>query len=149
MSTSESKIEPKTRRYSWLWPTITDAASAKEACRAGSGAAIFVAAVTAIVATASMISHTTVMGIDSGAFVDAAIFALLAWRIRRLSRVAAVFALVMYTGERIYMWASVGPSNPIVPIVITMALVSSVRGAFAFHRFQEQTTTQPYQPIEP
>ena len=91
-----------------------------------------------------MFAKSAVMGIDSGAFVDAALFLMVAWGIHRCSRIAAVLGLVLYLFERAntayVSVTSSGSPNPVMLIVITVAFVNSVRGTFAFHRFKQDKT---------
>jgi hypothetical protein len=136
---STFQSETTSSRFGWVWPKITDVRSAKEACRYGFGASLFVAGVTTLVAGISMFSRSAVMGIDSSAFLDAGAFLVVAWGIHRSSRIAAVSGLVLYLFERVVMWATLGPHNPFTEIPLTLCFINALRGTFAYHRFiQEQ-----------
>jgi hypothetical protein len=119
-----------------LWPTITDTETARKATRQGFWVAIVITALTVVIAFLSTaVPQLQSTGFDLSILVDAAAFALVAWGIHRLSRIAAVGGLCLYIFERIFMWATMGPGNPILPVLFTLTFINAVRGTFAFHRF--------------
>src|SRR5690348_9717416 len=91
-----------------FWPDVSTLPDAAWAVKQGVYAAGFVALVTAIVALAALSLHTPVLGLGGSALLDAAIFAAVAYGIRRNSRFAAVSGLVIYLVERIYMFKAAG-----------------------------------------
>ena len=126
-----------------FWPDIHDIESAKKACHAAAVGAFFVAAITGLVAAIAMASSTPIAGIDGSAFVDAAIFAVLGFFLRRCSRTAAVIALVLFIIERIFMMAQGGaPAGLIVAIILIVYFIGGVRGAFTYHRLMAQQNAQ-------
>ena len=82
----------------WYWPTIEDESSAEHATKAAVGVSGFIAAITALLAVLSIIYHKPIFGLDGLGLIDAAIFALIAWRISKVSRTWAVVGLLMYLG---------------------------------------------------
>jgi hypothetical protein len=83
----------------WYWPTIEDKSSAEHATKAAVGVSGFIAAITALLAVLSIIYHKPIFGLDGLGLIDAAIFALIAWRISKVSRTWAVVGLLMYLVE--------------------------------------------------
>jgi hypothetical protein len=129
----------KKRRQNGIWPIITDAASAKFAAKQGMGAAFFCAGSTVLFVFLARQGMALVQGVDESALVDAAVFAALGILILRMSRVAAVAALVLYIVERIVMWvkmSGVGGASIPMMIVIVLCFVSSIRGTFAYQRYK-------------
>jgi hypothetical protein len=105
-----------------LWPTISDEQGASLAARQGFHAAVFCLVVTTIVAVLSGLGFE--------------IMDFLALGIHRMSRTTAVIALLYYVTGRIEVWCQYGFQAPIVVIIIGLMFLSSVRGTFAYHRFQ-------------
>jgi len=113
----------------WLWPKITDVKSARSAARQGFGAAMFLAVWTVYTVLVGYVSYSS--------FVDAAIFALIGWRLYRMSRAAAVVGLVVFGGERIFQWFEHGTAgNPLMILFLFLAFANSIRGTFAHRQFQ-------------
>ena len=75
-------------------------------------------------------------GVDLSALADAAIFAIVAIGIYKMSRVAAVAGLCLYVLERAYAWATVGPKSPVIAAILILAFVNSVRGTFACRKWK-------------
>jgi len=117
------------------WPDVETLQGAKSASRMGVWAAGFVAVVTGLVATVARFTGNAIMGIDAWAFVDAGIFALVAFGIYKMSRFAAVGGLCLYLLERIYMFTiNPAPGGLVIGVLITLAFLGAVRGTFAYHK---------------
>lgn len=121
---------------SW-WPDVADVQSAEKASRAGYWAAVFVASVTALVASVALYLHRSVLGIDGFGFVDAVIFAGIAFGIYRMSRVVAVLGLIFYLVERLYAIANASNASAsanVMTVILTLQFVHGIRGTFAYHQ---------------
>ncbi len=131
----------KYKQDRWYWPEIGNIADAEQASNAGFWAAVFCAVVTAIVATVSAIAGKTVIGIDPVAYGDAALFAVIAWRIRARSKTFAVIGLVLFVIEKIVQ-ATTQPQTlgfgVFMAIVLLLSFATGVRGTFAYHRLRDQ-----------
>jgi hypothetical protein len=68
--------------------------------------------------------------------VDAALFAIAAWRIYRMSRAWALLGLLGFVAERAYNLYARGLANAgfVVGLVILLGFVNGVRGTYAFHK---------------
>jgi hypothetical protein len=104
--------------------------------------AFFVAIVTGALAFLADSGVPLIKGVGSNAWLDAVIFVALGVGIARMSRAAAVGALVLYVAERIAM-APVAGLNPVMMIVMVSCFAQGVRGTWAFHKFRQQS---PYPP---
>ena len=136
--TGSRKDKKQAKRPKWresFWPSVDTAEGAALAAKQGFWAAVACAVVTAALALLS------IMGFDSGALVDAALFAIIAWGLWKKSRAAAVCGLLLYVVERLYMWSTVGMQNPIVPVLLTLFFINGVRGTFAWKRLKTGTAT--------
>jgi hypothetical protein len=117
----------------WYWEDVEDIGGAEKAINGGFWAAVIVACITTVVAALSL-AGVKLFGIDASAFLDAAIFAGIAFGIKRKSRFAAVAGLVLYVIERIYMLQRGGVAGIFSGIVFTLLFINAVRGTFACHR---------------
>jgi Zn-dependent protease len=127
----------------WYWPTIEDESSAEQATKAAVGVSGFIAALTALLAVLSIFYHKPILGLDGLGLIDAAIFALIAWRISKLSRAWAVVGLLMYLLEVGYKLAT-NPSGAlgVLTIIFILTYINAIRGAFAYHRFRKTESSQ-------
>lgn len=132
-SPTQTYSKPSSHASNWFWPTITGLESAKQSARQGVWASMVVAVVTAGVA---ILSHVGVPILDFNleALVDAALFAIVAWGIHKMSRTAAVGGLGLYLIERIYMWSNHGPKGFIWVVIITLMYINAIRGTFQYHK---------------
>jgi hypothetical protein len=139
--TSYAAAPPATKKArSWSennW-TISDEQSARKVARQGMWAAFFVAIVTGGASFLAGAGVPLFTGVGATAWVDAVIFAGLGVGIWRMSRVAAVAALLLYIAERIALAPTVGLS-PVMLIAMVSCFVQGVRGTWAFHRFRQQS----------
>jgi hypothetical protein len=128
----------------WYWEDVSEISGAEKAMKGGFWAAVIVAGITSLVAALSL-TGTKLFGIDASAFLDAAIFAGIAFGIKRKSRFAAVAGLCLYVFERIYMLQRGGAGGIITGIIFTLLFINAVRGAFAYHRLNESGQARPLQ----
>jgi len=129
-------MESRAHQGRWYWPTTGRLADAERAADQGFWAALACAGVIALIATVSVFAQASVIGIDPFAYVDALLFAIIAWRIRRRSRAFAVIGLVLFILEKIYQFATqpMAYSGAIVAIALLVAFANGIRGTFAYHR---------------
>jgi hypothetical protein len=135
---------PPANARSWsgnAW-AIHDEQSARKAARQAMWGAFFVAIVTGAASFLSGSGMPILKGVGPTAWLDAAIFAALGFGIGKMSRAAAVAALLLYVGERIAMAPAAG-LNPVMMIAMASCFVQGVRGTWAFHRFRQQSPTAP------
>lgn len=126
--TQTVKQDTSIKAFYKFWPKITDSESARGAARQGFWAAIFVAVVTAVFAVSGFI------GMSIGALFDATLFAIIAWGIHKMSRVASVAGLCLYIVESIWRWIEFGPTNIVVAALLVLCFINSVRGTFEYHK---------------
>jgi len=133
----------------WYWPTIEDDSSAEQATKAAVGVSGFIAAVTALAAILSIVYHKPIFGLDGWGLVDAVIFALIAWRISKMSRAWAVVGLLMYLLEVGYKLAT-NPTGAlgVLTIVFILMYTGAIRGTFAHHRYRK-ADSEPLAPPAP
>lgn len=136
----------KRARRNWWWPSVETADDAKFAVKQAFGVAVLCSAVTAVFALlgAAEIEFARNLGFDAWGLVDALVFAAIACGLWRHSRIAAWAGLVVYTGERMYMWSQFGvknPGNPIVSIIFILAFIGGVRGTSALHAYKVESAS--------
>ena len=138
-----SNQKPRMRR-NFLWPSIETIEDANWATRQAFVAAVLCASVTALFSILAICGVEFVrktLHLSGLSLIDATSFGLVAVFLHRHSRFAAWSALGLYLIERVYGWiaAPASVTNPIVPIIFTLAFISGVRGTHAYHRLSETT----------
>ena len=118
-----------------LWPAVGDEQAAVLAARQGFHAAVYCSIVTAIFAVLGGFGFQ-IMDFNLWNLIDAGLMALLAFGIRRMSRTAALIALLYYVAGRIDLWAEYGSQNPVIAGIFVLMFLSAVRGTFAYHRLK-------------
>lgn len=128
----------------FFWPDVSSIENAKKAAGYGVGAAIFVAIVTAGLATWALIAQKTVVGfVDAWAYVDAVVFFAIAFGIYKESRFAAIAGLVLYVFEKWFQLQVTGElKGAVLAIFMIMFFISSVRGTYALRRLRAQVSDQ-------
>ena len=126
------------------WPSVTDKEEAKRTAQQGAGAAVFVTAVTTLLAVLAIfgvqIGARILPGFSALSLIDAGLFAIVAWRIYRMSRAWAVVGLLLYVVERVYAVSVRGSTAGIVVgVVLLLGFVNGVRGTFAYHHLEKKT----------
>lgn len=81
-------------RFAYLWPPIVDKASAEQAAKLGYYGAVWAAVGSAVLFVLSMAGVTA--GNEYG-WLDAIVFAILAWRIRKFSKIAISIAFGLFS----------------------------------------------------
>ncbi|MBI3405844.1 MAG: hypothetical protein HY046_10360 [Acidobacteria bacterium] len=122
----------------WLWPEVGTLPDAEDAINHGKYAAAAVALITALVATVALVSGNSILGVNAWAYVDAIIFAVIAFGISRKSRFAAVAGLVLYILERIAMGMPAGIAGIVLPFIFVCMFISGVRGTFAHQNLKQK-----------
>jgi hypothetical protein len=128
---------PKPRR-NFFWPKLDTRDDAQWAVKQALFAAVFCTIVTATAATlaACGVSFVSKLGITAWSFVDAAMFGGVAFGLHRHSRFAAWAGLILYVAERAYSMTRLGPSNPFVAIIFTLAFIGGLRATYALQRIR-------------
>jgi hypothetical protein len=83
------------------FPSITNPQNATQAMHNGACAAGLCAAVTGVLNVAAIYADHPIMGMSGWGLIDAAVFAVVAWRVYRLSLPWAIAGLVLYVLERL------------------------------------------------
>lgn len=132
--------DQKKNAKNWWWPRIENLDDAIEASKSGFIASLIVACVTAAFATYALFSKSSILGIDAWAYFDSVIFLLVAWRIKKYSRVFAVFGTILYVVEKIMFLQSQGAqasSGIFMTIIFLLMFITGTRGVFAYHKFSK------------
>jgi hypothetical protein len=124
----------RNKKFSF-WPAVGDEQAAVLAARQGFHAGVYCSIVTAIFAVFGGFGFK-IMDFDLWNLADAALMALLAFGIRRMSRIAALIAFLYYVAGRIDLWAEYGSQNPVIAGIFVLMFLSAVRGTFAYHRLK-------------
>ena len=128
----------KARSWSGNAWAIYDEQSARKIARQAMWAAFFVAIVTGAASFLAGSGVPLVKGVGPTAWLDAVVFAALGTGIGKMSRIAAIGALLLYIVERIAMAPAVGLS-PVMMIAMVSCFAQGVRGTWAFHKFRQRS----------
>ncbi len=131
----------------WIW-VMPNKASARKAIRVG----VFVCALLALVdfAIASLLSTSSWREYGSslrGVFLElAVVYVIVGWRVQRNSRIWAVLGLLV----TLYFYRDKFTHVPgaLLPLLVTLALVNTVRATFLFHKYEmEKQAPSPEIPM--
>jgi hypothetical protein len=100
---------------------------------------------TGILATIAFFTKSNFATVDASAYLDAILFGIIAWRIRRHSKFFAVAGLCLFIVEKIYQFSArpeVAVFGIIVAVLITLLFVSGVKGTYAYHRLSKEISPE-------
>lgn len=127
----------------FFWPSVASLESATRASREGFYATTIVALLTLILVSFSVLGYP-LFGFNPWSLLDASIFAVLAWGIYRLSRVASTLSIVFFIVEQVYSWTTLASSSfpgfigrALTTSVLSLMFVNGARGTFAYQRHQK------------
>ena len=82
-----------------------------------------------------MVSQKEIASIDAWAYVDAVLFTLIAWRIKKFSRAFAVVGVSLFIFEKVMFAQSQGATGWAMAVFLLLMFINGARGVFAYHRF--------------
>jgi len=115
---------------SW-WPSIENPENAVKAMQFGAYTAALGAILTAGISAAAIYLQHPVLGIDAWALVDASLFAIVAWRVYRLSLPWSIAGLVIFSLERLLSFLTnphLGIGGVIAIVLFFPYYLNAVRG---------------------
>lgn len=138
-------MESEIKQVKWYWPTISDISGAIAASDQGVWGAVLVAAFTAMFATIALFTNSDIAFINAWAYIDAAAFGMIAWRIRRRSKFFAVAGLCLFIFEKAVQFSDFQINIPTLFMagLFLVLFINGVRGTFAFHRLSGQIASEP------
>jgi hypothetical protein len=125
----------------WAWPEIIDEDSARSAAHMAGGWAAAVAGITTLLAVIGMVSSFRM--VPPTGLIDAALFAVVAWRVWNGSRAWAITGLALYSLEVVINIVTHPPGVGVLTIIVYLALINGIRGTFGLHKFVQINTPQP------
>jgi hypothetical protein len=128
---------------SWYWKQISDQDTAEDATKAAVGVSYFVAAVTGLLGVLSLAYRQPIFGLDGWSLVDAGLFVVVGWRIRKMSRAWAVGGILLYTLEIVDSLVEGRGGIGVLTIVFILTYVNALRGTFAYHRYAREVREKP------
>lgn len=116
-----------------FWPEIRDAQSAKYAGKLGAyGAFVF--------ATLAAFGAILAKSFTFYSFADALFFAGLGFGIWKMSRVCAVFALLLYISEHIDAWLSGRSGGALIFGILIVYFLKGIRGTYRYRKLRGEIT---------
>lgn len=100
-----------------------------------------VSGITAVVSISSLLMGRSVIGVGAASLFDAALFAIISWRVLRLSLPWAIAGLVLYVVERIVSIANSGlrGTGGILSVLFILYFIHGVRAGFFLRKLRKQT----------
>jgi hypothetical protein len=128
------------------WPTVDSPERATRAMQYGSAAATFVAIIAAVIGGSVIYLGHPVLGMDEWILMEAALFALVAWRMYRLSLPWSIVGLVLFTAGRLNLILNhphflIGAVSG--TIVFLPAYLNAVRGGLYLRRTRTHPLAYP------
>lgn len=132
------------RKRNFVWPSLTTIEAAKKASMHGVVAAGFTATLTTLIATWALGAGKIAFGfVNAGAYLDAVIFAAIAYGIYKEKRWVAVFGLVFFLFEKAIQVADTGKfQGAWIAIILTLCYIDAIRGLYALHNLRKESATQ-------
>src|ERR1700753_2850531 len=113
----------------WVWPKIGDSGEAIGAATRAAMFAFVVAGITALTSGYVLLSGDHFLGLSGYGLIDAALFAIVGWRLPHHSFLWAIFGTGLYALEQV-AWIMRGHFPGIFPIIIMLGLISGVRATY-------------------
>jgi hypothetical protein len=123
---------------SWYWKEIADKRWRRGCHQGGGWNQLLHCCADGLLAVLSIVYHQPILGVNAWSLVDSALFVLIAWRIRKMSRTWAVVGICLYVLEAISSVGSRRGGIGVLTIVFILAYVNALRGTFAYPRYVEQ-----------
>jgi hypothetical protein len=126
------------RKGNRFWPTIASKERAIDLMHNGACASGLTALITAVFGVISVILGHPILGMDAWGFIDAAIFAVVAWRVFRLSLPWAITGLLLFSAEKVAAFVTDPASSGIVVgIIFWFFYLHAVRGGLFLRKIRE------------
>lgn len=135
----EQTLQQQQRPSNRWWPKIEDYSSAADAMRNGAIGYTVVSAMTMIISLIAFFSGRAQLGANGWSFLDAALFAVIAWRVFRHSLPWAIFGIILYVAEKIIMMVSHASPNPgVLSILLILYFYHAVRGGMYLRKHRNE-----------
>ena len=125
----------------WLWPDVSIRNHSQGAIQEAFWVAIAVSAYRLLWVLISYLRDSD-QPLNRGVLLSGLLFALLAIGIYFRSRTAATLAFAIYVGEFIHS-SSIHLQFPIIPALVSLALLAGARGTFAYRKFAPSPADLP------
>lgn len=128
--------EASTKPARGWWPSIETELEAKRAAYQGAGAAVLLAGVTTLRSILAIFDIQGLPGSSPLSLIDAGLFAIVAWRIYRMSRAWALAGLLLYVYEltySVYLHGTKATASWFGGAILLVGFVNGARGTFAYH----------------
>ncbi len=121
----------------WIWPPLPDEPSARSAIKGGFWACIFIVVVNTAIGAYAFEENRKVDGYyDAWVLVDAALFAIIAWRLWKNSRTWSVIGLILWAMELVDKLRNATATFGVITILIFLAILNAARGTFVLHKLR-------------
>jgi hypothetical protein len=137
---------------SWYWNEIGDKYSAQYATTTAVWISYLIALATGLIGIVSLAYRKPILGLDGWAVLAAGLFAVMGWRIGRLSRAWSVVGFSIYVlGVLVDIGAHLAAGTfgflPTMEILFVVVYLNALRGTFAYHTYVKLEAAQPNQQL--
>jgi len=140
--TRQAPWQPATQRRqsswaSWIWPELRDEPTARSIILRGFWACIFIVVADVAIAFYALSESRKVAGhYDGWVLVDAALFAIIAWRMWKNSRMWSVIGVMLMVLEIIDKLQHAESTFNVITVLLFLAILHAARGTFALHKLR-------------
>ncbi|MBU1308643.1 MAG: hypothetical protein KKE30_03805 [Gammaproteobacteria bacterium] len=127
------KKESKNKDFNMFWPNIDDIEDAKGVAKGAAFIPAFVSVVTTIIVLVG-IFYTPILGLDEWAFIDAFLFALVAFGMWKLNRVVAILGLALYVWGQLQLLSVHGSGTGVMAVFFVIMWFNGIRASLRYHK---------------
>ncbi len=143
------RLSPETDIGYWFWPKIVDLPAAVSTSNQGFWAAVFLTVVKSLfVALILLLGSGT---IDIWAYLEVLLFGVVAWGVKRRSKVFATAGLCLFILYEMHQFSQPQLLDTLASragavtaaVLFLIFFINSVRGTFAYHRLSSESAVGP------
>lgn len=135
------KKEGKNKDFNMFWPNIDDIEDAKGIAKSAAFIPAFVSVVTAIIVLVG-IFYKPILGLDAWAFIDAFLFALVAFGMWKLNRVVAILGLILYIWGQAQLFSVHGSGTGVMTVFFAIMWFNGIRASLRYHKLLRATKVE-------
>jgi hypothetical protein len=127
--------------FNMFWPNIDSIEDAKSVAKGAAFIPAFVSVITSIVVLVG-IFYKPILGLDAWAFIDAFLFAIVAFGMWKLNRVAAILGLLLYVWGQFQLLSTQGTAVGVMAVFFAIMWFNGIRASLRYHKLLSTRNVQ-------